>query len=59
MSLTDLRQHAERYRNLRDELRRRITEEKGKGATLSEIAAVVGLSRQRIHQILQEEENSE
>jgi DNA-directed RNA polymerase sigma subunit (sigma70/sigma32) len=54
MSLTTLTRHAQRYRELRESLHQKIGEAWSKGHTMSEIAEAVGLSRQRVHQIVQE-----
>lgn len=54
MTLSALQKHAQRYRELRDQLNEKIGAEWSRGATMAEIAEAVGLSRQRVHQIVVE-----
>jgi len=50
-----LRRHEEGVAAARAELRDAITEARDQGATLSAIADVLGVSRQRVAQIIREE----
>jgi DNA invertase Pin-like site-specific DNA recombinase len=48
---------AERRRKARQELEQVIKEVSAKGASVSDIANAIGMSRQRVYQILEKEEN--
>jgi predicted transcriptional regulator len=54
--LTNVRRTAEKLERTRVELREAILAARSAGATLPEIAAAAGVTKQRVHQIVREDQ---